>query len=182
MSWPPRPWQRLLGIHEAVRPVPTNALPTPVVSLERTEGVFREKTIMRTSRASITGVLLLLAAGCARSPAPAAGPSPVASADTSHGGSSRAIAVQVNNQNFNDMDVYLVHDGARWLVGQVGGLTQATLTVPANLVPADQRVRLSAEAIGGAGGTTTPLLIVAPGQQVYWTIGSDPAMSTASAG
>jgi hypothetical protein len=138
---------------------------------------------MRTSRATFTAaVLLLLAAGCARSPAPAAGPSPEASAAPEGGETSRAIAVQVNNQNFNDMRVYLVHDGARWLVGQVGGLTKATLTVPASLAPADQRVRLRAEAIGGAGATMTPLLIVPPGQQVYWTIGADPAMSTASAG
>lgn len=72
--------------------------------------------------------------------------------------------------------------GSRWLVGNVGGMTRATLTVPAGLAPADQRVRLRAEAIGGRGATTTPTLIVPVGQQVYWTIGSDPAMSTASAG
>jgi hypothetical protein len=137
---------------------------------------------MRTSRAPFTAALLLLAAGCARSPAPPAGPSPVASADTSSADASGAIAVQVNNQNFNDMNVYLIHDGTRWLVGQVGGLTTATLTVPASLAPADQRVRLRAEGIGGVGGTTTPLLFVPPGQQVYWTIGADPTMSTASAG
>jgi hypothetical protein len=138
---------------------------------------------MRSSRASFTAAaLLLLAAGCARSPAPAAGPSPEAAAAADSGRASRAIAVQVNNQNFNDMSVYLVHDGARWLVGQVGGLTKATLTVPASLAPADERVRLRAEAIGGGGATTTPLLIVPPGQQVFWTIGADPTQSTASAG
>ena len=74
-----------------------------------------------------------------------------------------------------------MHDGTRWLIGQVGGLTETTLTVPASLAPADERVRLRAEAVGG-GGTTTPLLIVPPGQQVYWTIGADPTMSNASAG
>jgi hypothetical protein len=60
--------------------------------------------------------------------------------------------------------------------------SKATLTVPASVAPADLRVRLRAQAIGGGGGTTTPTLIVPPGQQVYWTIGSDPSMSTASAG
>jgi hypothetical protein len=137
---------------------------------------------MRTSRASFTAAtLLLLAAGCARSPAPPAGPAPVASAADS-AGQSRAIAVLVDNENFNQMSVYLVHDGARWLVGQVGGLTKTTLTVPASLAPPDQRVRLRAEAIGGGGATTTPLLIVPPGQRVYWTIGAAPSLSTASAG
>jgi hypothetical protein len=137
---------------------------------------------MRTSRASFTAALLLLAAGCAGSPAPAASPSPVASGSADSTRTSRAIAVQVDNQNFSDMNVYLVKDGGRWLVGQVGGMTKATLTIPASLAPADQRVRLRAEAIGGRGATTTPTLMVPPGQQVYWTIGSDPAMSTASAG
>ena len=137
---------------------------------------------MRTPRATLTATLLLLAAGCARSPAPAAGPAPMAAAGADSTGSSRAIAVQVNNENFNDMNVYLVHDGTRWLVGQVGGLTTATLTVPASLAPSDQRVRLRAEAIGGGGGIMTPLLIVPRGQRVYWTIGADPSLSTASAG
>ena len=136
---------------------------------------------MRRSRAPFTAAVLLLAAGCARSPAPPAGPSPVASADTNSAGTSRGIPVQVNNENFNEMMVYLVHDGTRWLIGQVGGLAETTLTVPASLAPADERVRLRAEAVGG-GGTTTPLLIVPPGQQVYWTIGADPTMSNASAG
>ena len=135
---------------------------------------------MRTSRASLTASLLLLAAGCARSPAPAASPSPVASADTTQ--TSRAIQVQVDNQNFSDMNVYLVTRGSRWLVGNVPGLTKQTLTVPASVAPADQQVRFRAQPIGGLGAIATPTLIVAPGQQVYWTIGSDPAMSTASAG
>ena len=103
-----------------------------------------------------------------------------ASADSAR--TSRAIQVQVDNQNFSDMNVYLVSGGARWLVGNVAGMTRATLTVPASLAPADQRVRFRAQTIGGRGTTTTPTLIVPPGQQVYWTIGSDPTMSTVSAG
>jgi len=126
---------------------------------------------MRTSRASFTAFLLLLAAGCSRSPAPAASPSPVASSSNR---SSQGIPIQIDNQNFNEMNVYLV--------GNVGAMTKATLTIPPALAPADQRVRLRAEAIGGSGATTTPTLMVPSGQQVYWTIGSDPATSTASAG
>jgi hypothetical protein len=145
--------------------------------------VFVEQDeIMRTSRASFTASLLLLAAGCARSPAPAGSPSPLASSGADSARPSRAIQVQVDNQNFSAMNVYLVTSGSRWLVGNVPGLTKTTLTVPASLAPADQQVRLRAQPIGGLGATTTPTLIVPPGQQVYWTIGSDPAMSTASAG
>jgi hypothetical protein len=120
--------------------------------------------------------------GCAGSPAPSASPSPLASGSAESSHISRAIQIQVDNQNFSDMNVYLVTRGSRWLVGNVPGLTKATLTVPANLAPVDLQVRLRAQAIGGRGATSTPTLIVPPGQQVYWTIGSDPAMSTASAG
>ena len=139
---------------------------------------------MSTSRSSFTAAatLILLAPGCARSPAPAPSPSPATSSAGDSTGSQRAVPVQVDNQNFAEMDVYLLHGGTRWLVGQVGGLTKRTLTVPASLVPVDNRLRFRAEAIGGAGATTTPVLIVPPGQQVYWTIGADPAMSSASAG
>jgi len=137
---------------------------------------------MRTSQASLTAAaMLLVAAGCARSPAPATSPAPRSSA-AADARASHAIPVEVNNQNFYDMNVYLLRGGARWLVGQVSGMTKATLTIPASLAPADDHVRLRAEAIGGAGATTTPLLIVPPGQQVYWTIGADPAVSTATSG
>jgi hypothetical protein len=129
--------------------------------------------IMRTLRTAFTASLLLLAAACAGSPAPASSPSPL---------TQRTIQVQVDNQNFSDMNVYLVTRGSRWLLGNVAGLTKTTLTVPAGLTPADLQVRLRAQAIGGRRTISTPTLIVPPGQQVYWTIGSDPAMSTASSG
>jgi hypothetical protein len=169
--------------HARRKPLRRQRDPAPACIPGVNHNVFVEKAeVMRTSQASFTASLLLLAGACARSPAPAATPSPLASASADSARTSRAIQVQVDNQNFSDMNVYLVTRGSRWLVGNVPGLTKTTLTVPAGVAPADLRVRLRAQAIGGAGGTTTPTLIVAPGQQVYWTIGSDPAMSTASAG
>lgn len=137
---------------------------------------------MRRSRALFTSVAaVLVAAGCARSPAPSAAPSPEPSA-SDNARAARAIPVEVDNENFYDMNVYLLSRGARYLIGQVGGMTKATLTVPAGMAPADNQVRLRAEAIGGAGATTTPLLIVPQGQQVFWTIGADPSTSFATAG
>ena len=134
---------------------------------------------MRTSQASFTAAaaLALFAAACG--PSPSTSPAPVASANATT--RPRAIPVQVNNQNFNTMDVYVIREGGRWLVGQVDGLSDTTLTIPASLAPADYRLRLRAEAIGG-GSTTTPLLMVSPGEHVYWTLGSDLSISTASAG
>jgi len=137
---------------------------------------------MRTSRSPLTAFLLLLAAGCARSHTPATSPSPAPAGGADSAQASRDIPVQIDNQNFSEMSVYLMNNGAKWLVGSVGGMTKSTLTVPASVSPADHRVRLRAEPVGGGGAITTPTLVVPAGEQVYWTIGSDPAMSTASAG
>jgi hypothetical protein len=126
---------------------------------------------MRYLRAGLVGLVGLSAAcGSSRAPASAA-PEP----------STNEIAVQVDNQNFNDMDIYVVRSGTRWLLGHAGGLTKTTLTIPSGTVT-DGRVRLLAQPIGGNQRISTPTLVVAPGQSVFWTIGSDPAMSNASAG
>ncbi len=136
---------------------------------------------MRNLRAGIGAVLLLSAAACAANKSSdAAGPAPLARADSTH--ASRAIELQIDNENFSDMSIYLLRGGTRWLVGQAGGLRKATLTIPASVAPTDLRVRLLADPIGGNRAITTPLLIVPRGQRIYWTIGSDPSMSTASAG
>jgi hypothetical protein len=133
---------------------------------------------MSTPRVCFTAAALaIFAAACA--PSPASSPAPVASANA--GTRPRAIPVQVTNQNFNTMNIYVMHDGGRWLVGQVDGLSDTTITIPAGLAPADYRLRLRAEAIAG-GSTMTPTLLVSPGQRVYWTLGSDLSISTASAG
>ena len=127
---------------------------------------------------TVACLALLAAVGCASShteaaPAPAPGPSEEGRSGT---------AVQIDNQNFNDMNIYVLNAGQRVLVGQAGGLGKTTLIIPAGLTPGDGRMRLLADPLGAAGAITTPLLLVPPGQQIYWTIGSDPATSTASTG
>jgi hypothetical protein len=107
--------------------------------------------------------------------------SPAPDASTRHALTSQAIPVQVSNQNSSTMSIYLVRQGTRYLVGQVYGIGDTTVTIPASLVPPDHQIRLRAEAIGG-GSTTTPLLIVPEGQRVYWTLGADLSISSASAG
>jgi hypothetical protein len=117
-------------------------------------------------------VLLGLSSACGASRStPTSSPEP----------SSDEIAVQIDNQNFSDMEVYVLKNGQRLLVGQAGGLAKTTLTIK-NAIRGDGRVRLLAEPTGGARPITTPTLIVPRGQSIYWTIGSDLATSTASTG
>ena len=116
--------------------------------------------------------MLGLSAACGASRAP------VTSAEVSP---SNEISVQIDNQNYSDMEIYVVRSGQRWLLGQAGGLTKTTLTIR-NTVGGDGRVRLVAQPIGGAAPISTPTLIVPQGQSIFWTIGSDPTTSTATAG
>ena len=130
-------------------------------------------------KALLIGLTILAAAGCGSShtaktaPEPESGPSQEQDA---------GITVQIDNQNYADMDVYVLDAGQRYRVGQAPGLTTTTLTIPNGMKPADGRVRLLADPIGGAQPIATQALLIPPGQQIYWTIGSDPSTSTASTG
>jgi hypothetical protein len=123
---------------------------------------------------------ILAATACASHAPDEAGPAPISRADNAR--DSTGLQVQIDNQNINDMSIYLLRTGTRFLVGQAGGLSKTTLTIPEWISPPDLRVRLIAEPIGSSRPITTPVLIVPRGQRIYWSIGSDPATSTASAG
>ena len=134
---------------------------------------------MKRLWAGMTVVLALATGACASHAPDEAGPAPISRADSAR--DSTGLQVQIDNQNINDMSVYLVRSGSRFLIGQAGGLSKTTLTIPDGMTP-DSRVRLLAEPLGGSRPISTPALIVPPGQRIYWSIGSDPATSTATAG
>lgn len=135
---------------------------------------------MQRHWAGMAVFLMLAAAGCASHVPDEAGPAPISRAESAR--NSTALQVQIDNQNINDMTIYLLRSGSRFLVGQAGGLSKTTLTIPEGMTPTDLRVRLVAEPIGGNRPIATPVLLVPAGQSIYWSIGSDPATSTASAG
>jgi hypothetical protein len=126
---------------------------------------------------------MTLVAGCAASRSTPASPAPrqEAAADTS-ATTRQPIQVRIDNQNFSDMNVYLVNQGTRVLLGSAPGMSKTTLTLPSASVSSRWQVRLLADPTGGSNAIRTPTLLVSPGQNVYWTIGSDPASSYASAG
>ena len=135
---------------------------------------------MKKLRAGMAMFVMLAATACASHAPDEAGPAPITRADSAR--DSTGLQVQIDNQNINDMSIYLVRTGSRFLVGQAGALSKTSLTIPEGITPSDLRVRLIAEPIGGSRPIATPVLIVPRGQQIYWSIGSDPATSTASAG
>ena len=89
--------------------------------------------------------LLVLSSACGATRAtPTSAPEP----------SSDEIPVQIDNQNFNDMTIYILRGGSRFLVGQAGGLSTTTLIIPGG-VGADGRVRLVADPIGARPANVT---------------------------
>jgi hypothetical protein len=133
---------------------------------------------MRVRILWLSGVLGL-ALGCAAS-RPQTSPSPVPT--TAAADSKGRIPVRIDNQNYSDLDVYLLSRGTRVLLGSVTGLTRATLMLPTGSALTDGRVQLQADPLGAVAPIRTPQLLVSPGEQVYWTIGADRADSYASVG
>ena len=137
---------------------------------------------MKTARAGMGVFLMLWGTACAGSSTSsnAAGPAPAAGEDSA--GVSTGMQVVVDNQNFNDMNVYVVKGGSRILIGNAASMKKSTLTIPPSATPVDLRVRLIAVPPGGSRPIATPTTIVPAGQRIYWTIGSDASMSTVSTG
>jgi hypothetical protein len=134
---------------------------------------------MRHSQTALIALMIMAATGCGSSNTARTAPEPKSSTS---GMQQTGPTVQIDNQNFADMSIYVLRSGQRIFVGQATGLTQTQLTIPSGVASADGRVRLLADPIGGAAPVTTPVLVVPQGQRIYWTIGSDPAMSTATTG
>ena len=134
---------------------------------------------MRRIPTTIAVSLLLGAAACASSNTSTneAGPAPMDSSSVSSG-----VAVVVENQNINDMNIYCVRNGSRVLIGRGPALSTSTLTIPPAVMPADLRVALLAESLGGARPFRVPTTLVPSGQRLYWTIGTEPSLSTVSTG
>jgi len=137
---------------------------------------------MRTAGLGWLG-LVALAAGCAASHSTPASPAPEQDASAEAGAPAREpIRVEIDNRNFSDMNIYLVNEGTHVLLGSAAGMSKTTLSLPPGSVGSQWQVRLQADPIGGSNTIRTPALMVSPGQNVYWTIGSDPSSSFASAG
>ena len=117
---------------------------------------------MREFRVMVTASLLALGvAGCrSGSPFQANGPTP-----------SGAVTLDVRNDNFADMDVYVVSEGLASLVGTVNGMSKASFILDPTFFPSSD-LRVVATPIGGNGRAASDRLIVPPGHTIDFTIGA----------
>jgi hypothetical protein len=128
---------------------------------------------MRDRRARLAVAFLMWTAACARSSTSSgeAGPAP-----------SAGLQVVIDNQNINDLNIYLLSGGSRVLVGRAEALRTSTLTIPESVTPSNGQISLLAFSPGASRPIASPPTVVPQGQRLYWSIGFDPSMSTTSTG
>src|SRR2546430_6787325 len=73
------------------------------------------------------------------------------------------VAVSVDNQNFLDMNVFLIRGGQRIRLGTVPGLSSRILMVRPDLIGYGTELQFELHPIGGRGETLSQDLNVRPG-------------------
>ena len=80
------------------------------------------------------------------------------------------VAVNVDNQNFLDMNVFLIRGGQRIRLGTVPGLSSRILMVRPELVGYGTELRFELHPIGGRSNPISETITVRPGDVVQLTI------------
>lgn len=79
--------------------------------------------------------------------------------------------LEVENQNFLDMTVYVLEGGARQRLGEARGNSTTSLTIPGRLIRGGASpLRFLADPIGGEGLPVTEEIVVEPGDTVTLVI------------
>ena len=78
--------------------------------------------------------------------------------------------LEVDNQGFQDMDVYAVMSGQRVRLGLATGIHKTNFTIPPSLVNGLTSLRFIADPVGGRRTSVSQEITVAPGDTVVMTI------------
>lgn len=118
------------------------------------------------SRVIATAMALVVAAACWRK----APPSTASAANGAERDSVPAfVELQVDNHNWSDVVVYLLHGGMRTRLGTVGTAHSTSFRFPASYAAAD-RVSLLVTPIGSQQRFESERFSVLSGQRVFWTV------------
>ncbi|HEU0014869.1 MAG TPA: hypothetical protein VFQ45_14375 [Longimicrobium sp.] len=113
----------------------------------------------------ILAALLLLCA-CGGKPDPDASPEPRPPA-----------VVRVSNQNWQDVNVFIVQSGIRQRLGMVSAMGTAEYTVPQRFNAAANAIRLLVDPVGGNRTFLSHAVLVQPGQAVELRVHSQIGLS-----
>lgn len=80
------------------------------------------------------------------------------------------VQVQIQNNNWNTMHVYVVAGGQISSLGQVSSMDTGDFTVPAGMMGGRKEIRLFADPIGSRDSFYSDPILVEPGDHVEWTL------------
>lgn len=88
------------------------------------------------------------------------------------------VVMMVENHHWNDVIVYLLHDGVADRLGMATAVKSSTFIIPARRLGMAGVIQLRGHAVGAPDSHTTEAFTVLPGQQIQWTLESDLAHSS----
>lgn len=118
---------------------------------------------MRNARlAVLTLMLAVTAASCSRGKKSDSAPVP-----------SGPVSLRVENHNWVNVIVYVLHDGQRTRLGMATGSKTTDLTIPYWVVRQASTIQLIGDAVGSNDGIITDAVTVRPWMRLAWTLETD---------
>lgn len=87
------------------------------------------------------------------------------------------VTITVENQNWQDANIYLIGSGPRVRLGTVGTNAREVFVVPRSVL-AQGSVRLAVDLIGSRAAQVTDPILIFPGADVHWTLQNHLALSS----
>jgi hypothetical protein len=111
---------------------------------------------------SLPALLLLLSTSCAGKQTETTRPLPTG-----------PTSLRIENQNWLDVTIYVVHDGQRSRLGAATAARTTELAIPPTLLGQLGAIRLMADPVGSSQAITSPTVVVKPGTRLVWTLATD---------
>lgn len=83
------------------------------------------------------------------------------------------LALEVDNRNWSDILITVVHDGMRTRFVEVAATKSKTLAIPSELIGSNGTFRMIIHRIGGVDDYVTPVVSIRTGYTVNLTVESD---------
>ena len=93
---------------------------------------------------------------------------------------SESATVKVTNNNWNNMDVYMVRGGSRYRLGTVTSMSTEVFRVPQTLVGNTGGVQLLADPIGSSVTYLSPTIFVNAGETIRFDVQNQLSISSVS--
>lgn len=88
------------------------------------------------------------------------------SSRSSRPGTEATTVLEVDNQSFNDMTIFVVNGGQRIRLGRASGKSRTALTIPRGILTFPRELQFEADPSGSRGGRVTNRIWVTPGDRV----------------